>query len=126
MRQELLVLSESVSHITETSKALEPYDISCMAVRTSDVAARARHGAGHAGFLVLYLTERDNLADVRAVLASSGVRVLLFAPTSPPHAALARVAEEYGAMLCSARDPLPVRQAALVAFVSNVRSTAGS
>jgi hypothetical protein len=104
---------------------LEASGVSASALETHDVLERAARAAASADRLVLFLTERDNVADLRVLLKTTEADVLLFAPTSPPHAALARVAREGGAALCSARDPLPVRQAALVAFVSSARSRAG-
>jgi hypothetical protein len=90
-----------------------------LAIRTKDVARRAldiRSMPSRA--VVLYLTERDNLADLRPALSVPGLAVLLVAPTSPPRAALARLAAEFGAGLCSREDPAVVREALLVALTA--------
>jgi hypothetical protein len=89
-----------------------------VALETRDVVNRALAEKGDAEQIILFLTERDNLADLRLLLSSSDARFLLFAPTSPPRAPLARVARQYGASLGSCEDPSAVREATLVAFAA--------
>jgi hypothetical protein len=119
MLADIVVIGEQMEDLTAVSARLGSEARSHTLLQTQDVvrdALAARIGA--AGAMVLFLTERDNLAELRILLRSTEARVLLIAPQSPPHAALARLAAEYEAGLCGKHDPVAVREAMLVALVS--------
>jgi hypothetical protein len=87
-----------------------------VALQTRDVVRRAHKALRDESRVVLFLTERDNMAELRALLEGTSAAFLLVAPTSPPRASLARIARQYGAGVCSRGDPRPVREAMLIAL----------
>jgi hypothetical protein len=89
------------------------------AVQTKGVVRRARSSAGSATHVVLFLTERDNVAELRDLLSTSSAAFLLVAPASPPRAALARIARQYRAALCARGEPAPLRDATMIAFTAS-------
>jgi hypothetical protein len=115
---ELIAISERIDDLVDVLRVVRGCGVPTMAMQTPHVAQRALRSYTHTERLVLFLTERDNLADLRAVLAAATGRVLLIAPRSPPSAALARVAAELGAGLLGRDDPATIREATLVAFAS--------
>jgi hypothetical protein len=108
-----LIVGEHAEDLVEALRVLGGCNI---ALQTKDVVRRASTSLGAATGVVLFLTERDNMAELRMLLSTSDARFLLVAPTSPPRASLARIARQYGTGLCSREDALPFREAMLVAF----------
>jgi hypothetical protein len=101
------------------SMGLRPGTRTQTLLQTRDVVRSARHVALRMpSAFVLFLTQRDNLAELRMLLSSTDARVLLIAPLSPPSAALARLAAEYEAGICTRDDSVAVREAMLVALIS--------
>jgi hypothetical protein len=117
MATEAVIIGERMEDLIAAAASLRPNAARLTALQTRDVARRAQTATAPRA-LVLFLTDRDNLAELRAVLQSATGRVLLVAPRSPPSAALARVATQFGAGLCGRDDPLAVREAMLVALAA--------
>lgn len=116
--REIVILSEDAEDLIEALRVLKDCQAAATAVQTRDVVQRARTSSGEATGVVLFLTERDNVAELRMLLRQSNATVLLVAPTSPPRASLARVANEYGTGLCSRLDSATVREALLVVLAA--------
>jgi hypothetical protein len=115
---ELIALSERIDDLADVVRVVRDCSVHCMAIQSRDVARRALRSYCRTQRLVLFLSERDNLADLRAVLQAATGRVLLVAAHSPPSAPLARVAAEHGAGLCGRDDPAAIREATLIAFAT--------
>jgi hypothetical protein len=119
MRSEIVIIGGRMEDLVAVSMGLRPGTRTQTLLQTRDVVRSARHVALRMpSAMVLFLTQRDNLAELRMLLASTDARVLLIAPQSPPPAALARLAAEYEAGLCGRDDAVAVREAMLVALVS--------
>jgi hypothetical protein len=111
-----LIIGEHPEDLAEALRVLSGCNI---ALQTRDVVRRARRAYRDEVAIVLFLTERDNIAELRALLSHTGAKVLLVAPSSPPRASLARIANQYKAGLCSREDPRPVREAMLIALATS-------
>jgi hypothetical protein len=120
MRGSILIVGERMEALLFAMDRVRAMGYVPLATRTRDVARRALNAAPmHARATVLFLTDRDTLTDLRSLLAAPGPLTMLVAPTSPPRAALARLATQYGAAICSREDPAPVLEATLVALLTS-------
>ncbi len=120
MRSEVVIIGERIEDLLAASTSVREVADTLTMLQTRDVAQRAQAIApGASRRLVLFLTERDNLAELRKLLESTSARVLLVAPRSPPSAPLARLAAEFGANLCGRDDSPAVREAMLVLLVAS-------
>lgn len=125
MRREILIVGERVEDVMGAAADTKIGLGHVIAVQAPDVVERALALArSPSRAMVLLLSERDNLADLRALLMGHEAPALLVAPRSPPSAALARLAAEFGAALCGRDDPPAVRQALLVALAAGGRGRA--
>ncbi|MEX1254068.1 MAG: hypothetical protein WEE64_06985 [Dehalococcoidia bacterium] len=119
MSSEVVIIGQRMEDLIAVSTRLRPGTRRQTLLQTRDVVRSAQRVVARApGALVLFLTERDNLADLRTLLASTEARVLMIAPQSPPHASLARLAAEYEAGICGKDDATAVREAMLVALIA--------
>jgi hypothetical protein len=117
------VIGERMEDLAHASAILSSAGASVLAVQAAGAAGRARSLAPPPEALVLFLTERDSLADLREVLARV-TRALLVSPRTPPSAALAKVAAACGASLCGGDDALAVREALLIALARSLQEVA--
>jgi hypothetical protein len=116
----VVVIGERIDELIAAAATLGPNAVTV--AETRDVLDRAIDAAATGqNALVLFLTERDNLADLRAVLRTTARPVLLIAPASPPRAALAKLAVDFGAGLCGRDDPPVVREALLISLAAHGR-----
>lgn len=92
-----LIVSEYPKDLAGVLRVLHGHNTA--AIQTSQVVRRARSSAASATHVVLFLTERDSVAELRELLSTSSAAFLLVAPTSPPRATLARIARQCGAVL---------------------------
>lgn len=113
-------------HAPDLIGALRAAGANGSALQTRDVVRRARESYRGESHVVLFLTERDNIAELLELLSDAKAAYLIVAPTSPPRASLARVARQYGCGLCSREDPLAVREAMIVALASTRKDYAAS
>jgi hypothetical protein len=105
-------------HAPDLIGALRALGANGIALQTRDIVRRARESHRGESHMVLFLTERDNIAELRALLSDAQATCLIVAPTSPPRASLARVARQYGCGVCSRADSPAVREAMIVALAS--------
>jgi hypothetical protein len=126
MSAELIVLSDRSDDLAETINVVQDVGLVARPLKTPAVAERARKECRRAQRLVLYLTEQDNLDEVRRVLSSTSASVLLVAPRSVRGRELSGLADQFGAMLCGRDDPAAVRQAMLIALASGLHDQEAS
>jgi hypothetical protein len=118
-----VIVGERMEDLAHAAAALHSLRGSVAVLQTRDVVRRALAIQPRPEALVLFLTERDSIAELRELLAGT-VRVLLVSPRTPPSAALARIAAECGASLCGGDDALAVREALLITLARSLEEVA--
>jgi hypothetical protein len=123
---DVVILSERADDLVKSLRAVQDCGLAATAVQTTAPLRRAADSHSQAKRLVIFLTQRDNLADLRALLAVSSAMLLVVAPGATPRAALARLARQAGFGLCMREDPPALRDALIVALVTRRPERAAS
>jgi hypothetical protein len=126
MNGEIVLAGPDVGQLIDLSLALrgKQYEVSILHAHQPLAEVMKQHRAPAA--IVMVMCERENVADLRALMSRwPTTAVLVLTPDRPPAAAIARIVRSFGCAVLPADEPNVVVVATVIALAA-IRGSSGS